>query len=46
MWLKWDVKGESPAACSRHTLTAHHDKVHIHTHAKAYCSKLIVIVFY
>uniref|UniRef100_A0AAQ6IJ09 Uncharacterized protein n=1 Tax=Anabas testudineus TaxID=64144 RepID=A0AAQ6IJ09_ANATE len=28
MWHKWDVKGESPAACSRQTLTAHHDKKH------------------
>ncbi|XP_031711658.1 rab9 effector protein with kelch motifs [Anarrhichthys ocellatus] len=25
-WLKWEVKGESPAACSGQTLTAHHDK--------------------
>ncbi|KAM8744233.1 uncharacterized protein AB9X84_018278 isoform 1-T3 [Acanthopagrus schlegelii] len=26
VWQKWEVKGESPAACSGHTLTAHHDK--------------------
>ncbi|XP_029025733.1 rab9 effector protein with kelch motifs isoform X2 [Betta splendens] len=26
VWHKWEVKGESPAACSRHSLTAHHDK--------------------
>uniref|UniRef100_A0A3B4VPV9 Zmp:0000001301 n=1 Tax=Seriola dumerili TaxID=41447 RepID=A0A3B4VPV9_SERDU len=26
LWQKWEVKGESPAACSRQTLTAHHDK--------------------
>ncbi|XP_075312618.1 uncharacterized protein LOC142373299 [Odontesthes bonariensis] len=27
LWQKWEVKGESPAACSGQTLTAHHDKV-------------------
>ncbi|XP_071322899.1 uncharacterized protein [Trachinotus anak] len=26
LWQKWEVKGDSPAACSRQTLTAHHDK--------------------
>uniref|UniRef100_A0A3Q3ICT2 Rab9 effector protein with kelch motifs n=1 Tax=Monopterus albus TaxID=43700 RepID=A0A3Q3ICT2_MONAL len=26
MWHKLEVKGETPAACSRQTLTAHHDK--------------------
>ncbi|XP_070781373.1 rab9 effector protein with kelch motifs [Enoplosus armatus] len=26
VWQKWEVKGESPAACSGQTLTAHHDK--------------------
>ncbi|KAK2818821.1 hypothetical protein Q5P01_024382 [Channa striata] len=26
MWHKWEVKGEAPVACSRQTLTAHHDK--------------------
>ncbi|XP_072228179.1 uncharacterized protein [Leuresthes tenuis] len=26
LWQKWEVKGESPAACSGQTLTAHHDK--------------------
>ncbi|XP_069025104.1 rab9 effector protein with kelch motifs [Embiotoca jacksoni] len=26
LWQKFEVKGESPAACSGHTLTAHHDK--------------------
>ncbi|XP_074547020.1 uncharacterized protein LOC141805730 [Halichoeres trimaculatus] len=26
IWQKWEVKGDSPAACSGHTLTAHHDK--------------------
>ncbi|KAF3702350.1 RING finger protein B [Channa argus] len=26
MWQKWELKGEAPAACSRQTLTAHHDK--------------------
>ncbi|KAM8827678.1 uncharacterized protein AB9W97_004026 isoform 2-T2 [Spinachia spinachia] len=25
-WQKWEVKGDSPAACSGQTLTAHHDK--------------------
>ncbi|CAJ1071095.1 rab9 effector protein with kelch motifs isoform X1 [Xyrichtys novacula] len=25
-WQKWEVKGESPAACNESTLTAHHDK--------------------
>ncbi|MEQ2230716.1 hypothetical protein ILYODFUR_032253, partial [Ilyodon furcidens] len=30
-WQRWEVKGESPAACSGQTLTAHHDKVHTHT---------------
>ncbi|XP_062291278.1 rab9 effector protein with kelch motifs [Scomber scombrus] len=26
VWQKWEVKGESPTACSGQTLTAHHDK--------------------
>ncbi|AWP14883.1 putative rab9 effector protein with kelch motifs-like [Scophthalmus maximus] len=26
LWQKWEVKGESPAACSGQTLSAHHDK--------------------
>ncbi|GLD51789.1 rab9 effector protein with kelch motifs [Lates japonicus] len=26
LWQKWEVKGDSPAACMRQTLTAHHDK--------------------
>ncbi|XP_034565078.1 rab9 effector protein with kelch motifs [Notolabrus celidotus] len=26
IWQKWEVKGESPAACSGQTLSAHHDK--------------------
>ncbi|XP_040915701.1 rab9 effector protein with kelch motifs [Toxotes jaculatrix] len=26
IWQKWEVRGESPAACTRQTLTAHHDK--------------------
>ncbi|XP_060917881.1 rab9 effector protein with kelch motifs [Labrus mixtus] len=26
VWQKWEVKGESPAACRGQTLTAHHDK--------------------
>ncbi|KAM9322313.1 uncharacterized protein KZ484_020534 [Pholidichthys leucotaenia] len=26
LWHKWEVKGESPTACSGQTLTAHHDK--------------------
>ncbi|CAB1435446.1 unnamed protein product [Pleuronectes platessa] len=26
LWQKLEVKGDTPAACSRHTLTAHHDK--------------------
>ncbi|XP_030290885.1 rab9 effector protein with kelch motifs [Sparus aurata] len=26
VWQKWEVKGELPANCSGHTLTAHHDK--------------------
>ncbi|XP_077353851.1 uncharacterized protein LOC144002463 isoform X1 [Festucalex cinctus] len=26
VWEKWESKGEFPAACSGHTLTAHHDK--------------------
>ncbi|XP_041825479.1 rab9 effector protein with kelch motifs isoform X3 [Melanotaenia boesemani] len=26
LWQKWEVKGDSPAACSGQTLTAHHDK--------------------
>ncbi|XP_035995860.1 acyl-CoA-binding domain-containing protein 6 [Fundulus heteroclitus] len=25
-WQRWEVKGETPAACSGQTLTAHHDK--------------------
>nr|XP_061800295.1 rab9 effector protein with kelch motifs-like [Nerophis lumbriciformis] len=25
-WQKWESKGDYPAACSGHTLTAHHDK--------------------
>ncbi|KAM4720118.1 uncharacterized protein FYW61_015674 [Anableps anableps] len=25
-WQRWEVKGESPPACSGQTLTAHHDK--------------------
>ncbi|XP_034048004.1 rab9 effector protein with kelch motifs [Thalassophryne amazonica] len=26
VWQKWEVKGECPADCRGHTLTAHHDK--------------------
>uniref|UniRef100_A0A668RZM0 Zmp:0000001301 n=1 Tax=Oreochromis aureus TaxID=47969 RepID=A0A668RZM0_OREAU len=28
-WQKMEVKGESPAACSGQTLTAHHDKLYV-----------------
>ncbi|XP_041825478.1 rab9 effector protein with kelch motifs isoform X2 [Melanotaenia boesemani] len=29
LWQKWEVKGDSPAACSGQTLTAHHDKLYV-----------------